>query len=554
MAALKNPLCFFAVIVSLAFGVLLLPITFAIGPMYWDLFLYFDGAERILNGQIPSVDFSTPVGPLSYYLSALAVNLFPNANPFLLIEWSFLIITAPIMVIIVIEVTRTSSLKAYALLVPFLFYSLAPFNIINLVPHAGIEAWGIYNRHSIQLLYLLLSVLIFIPQTSWRIAMIGYLVVVLFATKITGFLAGGLILFGFFLAGHISLALFVGASIIFWLCLALAEFLLGIVSAYLQDVLALISQNQGGIIRRFFSVGASQFDTILAGGLLCITLLIHHLKNDNRAPAYLLGLRQTITRFCNTEWFLCAVLLFAGLAFETQNSGGQPFAFIWPFLVCMLWRQEFNTTALKTAATLTIAFIMIPPVAITIHKSARAIAATTIYKTLEHDNLKTLGMVSTSPKFYARTKSLRPIYIEHQETFQATAQAGANAAFLIHAQPDFQMLNLKEIDKAITAIYHLESARGKTFASLWYMDFANPFGWLMQRRSPRHVPIGVDPTRTIEALDGKSREALANIDITLIPKCPTTKNRLLTEAHYSPAFTNHERIMLTPCMDAFIKK
>ncbi|MEP4703597.1 MAG: hypothetical protein ABJZ62_01990, partial [Hyphomicrobiales bacterium] len=86
MATLKNPLWFFALTVILACGLLTLPISLPIGPMYWDLFLYFDGAQRILNGQIPSVDFSTPVGPLSYYLTFLAMRAFPNTNPFLLVE------------------------------------------------------------------------------------------------------------------------------------------------------------------------------------------------------------------------------------------------------------------------------------------------------------------------------------------------------------------------------------------------------------------------------------------------------------------------------------
>lgn len=37
-----------------------------IGPMYWDSYIYFDAAQRIRTGQVPNVDFSTPVGPLGY--------------------------------------------------------------------------------------------------------------------------------------------------------------------------------------------------------------------------------------------------------------------------------------------------------------------------------------------------------------------------------------------------------------------------------------------------------------------------------------------------------
>lgn len=554
MALFKNPLWFLALILALAGCILLLPIILPVGPMYWDLFLYYDGAQRIQDGQIPSVDFSTPVGPLSYYMTYLTVRLFPNANPFLLIEWSYLIITTPLMAVVTFHVARTSWMKAYLLLIPFLFFSLAPFNIINLIPHTGLEAWGIYNRHSIHLLYVLLSVLIFIASPTLRIIFVSLLLLALFTTKITGFLAGGLILFGFFLAGKISLSLFVGANIIFWLSLSVAEISSGIISSYLRDVLALVGQNQGGIIRRFFSVGASQFDIMVAGAVLCGILYISHLRSDEPKPAYLLGRREAVMRFCNNNWFIFAMIFYAGFAFETQNSGGQPFVFLWPFFLMLLWRETFVSPALKTAALIAIAVIMIPSTSIIIQKTARAFGGMVLYEPLTHQHLKTLGMVSTSPKFYEREKVLRNVYIDNQEAYAATAKAGANTAFLIHTQPDFQITNLKEIDQAIAAIHQLEKDRGAKFETVWYMDFANPLGWLMQRRAPRYVQIGVDPTRTVFALNEEKRQALSEVDLALVPKCPITKNRATTEKHYAPAFINHERITLTPCMDALIKK
>ena len=282
--------------------------------------------------------------------------------------------------------------------------------------------------------------------------------------------------------------------------------------------------------------------------------MVDHLRNDHRPPAYLLGLRQTVIRFCNTNWFICGTLIVAGLAFETQNSGGQPFVFMWPFLTMLLWRDDYSSALIKNAVIIAIAFLMIPAASITLHKAARAIGAMALYSPLEHSNLKTIGMVSTSEKFYKRTDDIRQVYIDYQKTYEASIKTGTEAVFLIHAQPDFQMFNLKEIDKAITAIHQLEKENGKIFETIWHLDFANPIGWLMQRRAPKYVPIGVDPNRTIVALDDKRLKALANVDIALIPTCPATKNRWLTENHYRPAFKNHKRIELTACTDAFIKK
>ena len=61
-------------IIVLATALVLLPAmlflikTVPIGSMYWDLYIYFDTANRIFNGQVPNVDFFTPVGPLGYWL------------------------------------------------------------------------------------------------------------------------------------------------------------------------------------------------------------------------------------------------------------------------------------------------------------------------------------------------------------------------------------------------------------------------------------------------------------------------------------------------------
>ena len=44
-----------AFLLALVVG-LMLPIVLPIGPMYWDLYLYFDAANRILSGQIPVID------------------------------------------------------------------------------------------------------------------------------------------------------------------------------------------------------------------------------------------------------------------------------------------------------------------------------------------------------------------------------------------------------------------------------------------------------------------------------------------------------------------
>lgn len=106
-------------ILALLVVLLVLPLVVPIGPMYWDTYIYLDAAQRIDTGQIPSVDFFTPAGPLGYYLFARGLNVFSYAQPMLLAQWSTLIVAAPLMAVVLADVDRQSRSTAFALLIRF---------------------------------------------------------------------------------------------------------------------------------------------------------------------------------------------------------------------------------------------------------------------------------------------------------------------------------------------------------------------------------------------------------------------------------------------------
>ena len=107
---------------------LILPLRAPIGAMYWDSFLYLDAAHRIAGGQVPNIDFFTPVGPLEYYLSSWTLALFPNAQPMYAANWSIAIITIPAMALIVSDLGRRAPFIALAITLPFAIFTLLPFN------------------------------------------------------------------------------------------------------------------------------------------------------------------------------------------------------------------------------------------------------------------------------------------------------------------------------------------------------------------------------------------------------------------------------------------
>ncbi len=110
-----------------------------IGPMYWDHFIYLDAAQRIANGQMPAVDFFAPVGPLGYYLYWLAATLFPHGQPLLVASWSLLIVTAPLMALVTLDVSRRAPGLALALVLPFLLFSALPFTTGDFYPFPGLR-------------------------------------------------------------------------------------------------------------------------------------------------------------------------------------------------------------------------------------------------------------------------------------------------------------------------------------------------------------------------------------------------------------------------------
>ena len=77
---LRSPLFWLVAVIAVLPAFLLLPLNVPIGPMYWDLFIYFDAANRIFHGQVPIVDFFVPVGPLGYYLFAGGLKMFPQGS------------------------------------------------------------------------------------------------------------------------------------------------------------------------------------------------------------------------------------------------------------------------------------------------------------------------------------------------------------------------------------------------------------------------------------------------------------------------------------------
>lgn len=540
----SSPLVCLTLVLILACVLLSFPIVLPIGPMHWDIYIYYDAAQRIFNGQIPNTDFLAPVGPLAYYLFALALKLFPNAQPLLLTQWAILIVAAPLMAIVLREIARNRRPIAFALLIPFLVFALCPANVLIVHSYPGMDGYGIYNRHATLLLYVLLSALMFVKDGRRLAIVCGLTMLSLFLIKITGFLAGGMIGLLALLSGRISWRSVLIAGALFLAALLCLEFNGHMITAYLKEIALLIRINQEALLPRFLTVFSTDLDIILAGIILVVTLAwIGRQKRLSGSASALLD--------SNFVWL--AVALVAGIFFETQNTGSQDFSFLWPILLAIFIQSTREPAPRQIMIAVLIGFIVIPYTAKIVHKTLRAISVSPTYVTTPLTDMKSLGQVSTHRDVMKRTLLLEKHYQQYDTTYADLSGKGQLPSWRLYTELDFQMYWLISADEAVTDIRKFEDAHGVHFATIMNLDFPNPFPWLLDRDAPRHIQIGADPFRTVPPPDEAAKAAIAGTDAVLVPHCPLTTGRLELQRIYADALKGRQKVKLNDCWDMLLR-
>ncbi len=543
--------------VCVVLPVLLLTVkTLPIGSMYWDLYIYFDAANRIFEGQVPNVDFFTPVGPLGYWLFAGALKIFPNAQPLLLVEWSLFIISAPLMGVVVWQVGKASQPVAFGLLLPFLFFAILPFNVREYYILAGSDGFGIYNRQAAILLYILTASLVFVKPQKALIWLAGLSMLALFLIKITGFVVGGAFCLFAFFAGRIAFRSALWAVGIFLLGLIILELMNGVASAYLENIATLYSQNSGHIFTSLASKIVQNFKVVFATVLLMglyITLdyknWIGRLKSFFRQPGW-----QSLSLLVDSHALWLGVALVGGVLYESQNWGSQDMIFIWPVLLAVIANTKLPNVLEKGDFVIKLlAFATIIPVTMIVAERAmRAWAGVVRNQPFAHQHLKTVGAVNLRSNMLRRAKLFKEIYPAHRGAFEAMSDAEVLPSHAIFSQFKYQIGYLMHMDDAIDAMLKIEAEKNLRFENILHLSFTNAFPWLMDRSAPKFVAIGADPFRAMPALTQRVLASVAEVDIALFPTCPVIYTNDYLHKIYTPALKHHKRVKITPCYDGFI--
>jgi hypothetical protein len=542
---------------ALACGLLLLPITLTVGPSYWDVYQYYDAANRIFSGQVPGNDFATPAGPLGYYVFAVWLAVFPNGQPALLAEWSTLTVTAPLMALVLADVGRRSRGTAFALLLPFLLFALLPFNTREYYPLPGTDAFGIYNRQVCQLLYVLVAALMFMRNRKRLTVVIAVGMSALFFVKVTGFLAGCLITFYACVAGRLRIRNLVTAVAAFAALLAVLQVTTGMVSSYLGDLATLVAINSATLAPRFMQAASVNFGILMCTGLLAVALLWMDRLMLASATTSAWRLRSAARASAILDhpgcWLL--VILAAGVFSETQNYGSQALIFLWPVCLRVLLkirrRSKSSPAAVVVVVTL-IATAMLPPAVAVAERAGRSLVGSVKNVPLTNRNLKALGAVNMRPDVALRAEHMIDFYPKHRVTYQDMVVVGELPTPLLFSDSDFQIIYLMSVDQAVDAIRQLEQEKRVRFETIMSVNNYNPFPYLMDRTAPRTLSVAADPLRTVQAPSSEERQAISDTDLVLYPTCPPTATNARLLAMYAQALASHRRIELSDCFDAYV--
>ncbi|MBD9375313.1 hypothetical protein IB238_22070 [Rhizobium sp. ARZ01] len=519
-----------------------MPLVVPIGPMYWDTYIYLDAAHRISTGQIPSVDFSTPVGPLGYYLFAWGLDLFPKAQPLLLAQWSILLVAAPLMAIVLTEISSRSRPLAFALLVPFLIFAVSPANAQFYHAFAGLDGFGIYNRQGVILLYLLTSGLLFLRDGRKLAVFCAAAMLALFLTKITGFLVGGLFGLLALLAGRISWTNLFLAAAVFLASVVVIEAGSGLISAYLADIVQLASMNQEALLPRFKTVVSAKLDVLLPAAMLSAILCWIDWTRPDRS-----------IRFFDRSFSWFSVAVVGGIVYETQNTGSQEFIFLWPVLLMIFARVELLDSRARLAFVTLAAFCVIPTFATVAHKTLRAVAVLPTHARMHLPAVKNLQQVSQRQEIIDRATYLETHYQNYASAYADLSDHGQLPSWQYYSELDFQLYWIISANSLVESLKTFEVQNNVWLDSLMNLDFTNPFPWLLDRDATKHIQIGADPDRTVPPLNEEAIRSIAETAAVLRPKCPLTTGRRLLFAHYEEALKGRTLVEVHPCWDLLLR-
>jgi hypothetical protein len=390
--------------------------------------------------------------------------------------------------------------------------------------------------------------LLFVRGSALRAGLVAALMLALFLTKITGAVAGAMLVGHAVVSGRLKLREAVIAALSVVAALAALDLATGLVRAYLADILTLLALNTGALLPRFLTVASVKFNVV---GPALLLLGVLGLAAWRERPALsLTGLRTLADS--PLGW------LAAGLAaltfFETQNTGSLEFIGLWPVLLTALLAWHGSRDPLRPLVLVLALAVALPSALIFVERSARAALGAPGYAALPVPDLGPLGRISVKRDIAERARAMLGHYAGHQQAFRDLVARGLLPSYILYSEIDYQAAWLLELQQGVAAIRSWEAANNRRLNGVFTLDFVDAVNPALDRTPPRHVPIGIDPGRSNPALSTQTLAALADTDAILQPKCPPTTAREAIAIHFGKALADRTVVALSPCWDMHLRE
>ncbi len=459
--------------------------------MTWDLLFNLEGAWRLLQGQVPHVDYHDPLGALAFWPTALGMHLLGPSV--------FASVFGKLLVAAVLYVAATVAASRRLMLLPAVLFVLFACDLVLIPTNTGSLADHFsfamsYNTTGWAALSILALILFLPPAHADRhnlpdLAIAGLLLLALFHLKITYFLVGGGLL-----AAALVLAPHLRAHRMAWAGIgaaALANAAAPWNWPYLADIAAAIQtgavhdSGQGALL--LAAANATEIAIHAATLLVALALWRSHL-----APLYL----PTVV----------AVLLAAAVATFSQNNQlrGLPLACVAAFLVYHQLRATLARHGHGGLILLPLAALALP-----IAHVANATLSLAIYHLAARQDARHIVVDSTNLRGLAVPQPQSNAVVNQEVDYDWVANLRPIGGGVRVSQATYIQTILEA-----AALFHPSAGRP---GGIHLLDQVNPMAFVLGRPAPRGVALWMDALFPFQP----AATSFAEVNHVLVPKLST---------------------------------
>jgi len=505
-----------------------------------DMMIFFDGAHRVLGGQIPNRDFHSPLGPLAYLLPAFGLSAggsFGGMMPYATAGFALLFL--PMLVYVCI--TRLPLVYAAVFAIFALTLVVTPASIGEVQPSYGM----FYNRWGYALLALLF--LLALRQERGRAypvadaAVAAAVLLLTFYLKVSYFAVAAVFTVALLLfAGTRRMAIY--AAAVTAAAIVLIHLFWGATGAYIGDIR--MAANVTGAVRA--SPLGLAYMIIESTAMILPFLFVLALAVAKRVPWSVI--------------LLCGLMAAGGLLLRNQNHQGPGMMTLVPAAILAgvaLARAAREAGAdgrgFALAAKLLVAAMALPPAAsavqsILVHGMMAASGGDARQYAAEIDRF-IAQEVNRPAKGEAGLEKAREAYRSGSadiSAFNATRTEGTSGAI---AQPEY----FWTVEDGAELLRRDPRLSGKVLT----LDMANPFNALLDRSAPVGVDSWYHAGRNFnEATYRRPEQVFGDVDVVMVPKAPVQpgSHRLLGRLYGDHIARNYEPVATSDYWRAYIVK